>query len=467
MELFQVDRTQHPIGQGGFHSMALHSHGTRRFSMVVDCGGSRKEHRALLAKAFAERESRHDFLVISHLDNDHINGLVDLKQAGVEFQTVFLPHVEIDSYIKWMTLKLSGGRSSGIAIAGFATTATLLYGGHFGPVVLVGDPGVGDNVQTDTYPPEGKGESEVLSDATRKIVATAKLATGAGLSCSTSLTFNLDWLIRFYSREWKFPKEIDAIWKLKLLKNLSGVINSANVDLTPSAWELFADDLNTELEKKADPSLSAEPASLVATTDPRYPALVKLGVKVATGKMSCKKLLSILYSIASRLHDYNDASMCVYSGPAERGIGVRRRRFQRSVHSRGSTASPRSNTPNRAAGWIHTGDANFTDKSRLKDFLDHFIMEASLTSVLVLPHHGSRLSFDRHMDRLRGLAARLAEPTVFVAPADPHGRYHHPDGDVVHACHMLGNLAIVNEDADSYYSESVTTVPLWNPYWAG
>ena len=133
------------------------------------------------------------------------------------------------------------------------------------------------------------------------------------------------------------------------------------------------------------------------------------------------------------------------------------------VHSGVLNARERNNT--RAVGWVHTGDANFTDEARLKDFLDHYITEISLTSVLVLPHHGSRRSFDPAMLRLRELAACLAKPTMFLAPAKPQGKYRHPDGDVVHTCYQLGNLTIVDEDAASYYSESATTVWPWGPYW--
>ena len=464
MAPFQDDRTQFPIGQGGFHSMALYSDSGRTFSMVVDCGGSTVQHRRVLAKAFAERECRHDFLAISHLDDDHINGLEDLKDAGVSFGTVFLPHVDMNSYLKWMTLKLSAsaGANSGSILTGFSKTAALLYGGNFGPVVLVGDPEEGEGGENNRDIGEDGGDDRVLTNGARQAIESAKGA-GARLSCSTSLTFDLDWLIRFYSREWKFPSQVASIWNMKLLQGLQSVISSTKADPTTFDWEKFRDDLNFELKKKADKSLASELESLVPPTDSRAPTLKELEKKVATGKISCKQLLSTLYRITTSLHDYNDASMCVYSGPAERGIGVRRRCFDHLVHSGVLNARERNNT--RAVGWVHTGDANFTDEARLKDFLDHYITEISLTSVLVLPHHGSRRSFDPAMLRLRELAACLAKPTMFLAPAKPQGKYRHPDGDVVHTCYQLGNLTIVDEDAASYYSESATTVWPWGPYW--
>ncbi|MBB3835274.1 hypothetical protein FHR55_003518 [Xanthomonas arboricola] len=471
MTSFQVERTQYPIGQGGFHSMALYSRTGNNFSMVVDCGGSREGHRKLLAKAFAEREHQHDFLAISHLDDDHINGLEELKEAGVSFRTVFLPHVDMSSYLKWMTLKLSDSDSEGEVLAEFAKIATRLYAGHFGPVVSIRGPGEDGGARNDPLPPPDEDDDHedddnyLLSNDTRLAIERAKGANGTGLTCSTSLTFDLDWLIRFYSLEWSLPNEIASIWDLPLLQGLRNVINSINASFTSTDWVNFTADLKSELKKKVLASHSKELATLVPPLDPCAAALVKLGKEVALGKMSCKEVLTKLYKITTSLHDYNDASMCVYSGPSERGIGVPRRSFRRLVLlSRLVTATPSSTQP-RAVGWIHTGDANFKDHSRLQAFLDHYITEAPLTSVFVLPHHGSRRSFDPAMDRLRGLGTHLARPTVFVAPADPQGKYHHPDSDVIHTCHLLGSLAIVDEDAASCYSDSATTLLPWDLYW--
>jgi hypothetical protein len=449
--------------------MALYLGTGYHFSMVVDCGGSREKHRKLLTKAFAERERQHDFLAISHLDNDHINGLEALKDAGVSFRTVFLPHVDMSNYLQWMTLKFSASDSSGDALAGFARIATRLYAGHFGPVVLVRGPGEGggedDIARDDPLPRQDEDDNQLLSSDTRLAIERAKGSRGTGLPCSTSLTFELDWLIRFYSREWIFPKEIASIWGLALLQGLRNVINSINDKFTSTEWTKFADGLKAELRKKVDPSHSAELVSLIPSPDPRAAALAKLGNEVTLGKMSCKEVLTKLYKITTSLHDYNDASMCVYSGPAERGIGVRRRSFLRSVLSSGlATTTPNTTLP-RAVGWIHTGDANFKDRPQLEAFLDHYISEAPLTSVFVLPHHGSRRSFDPDMKLLQELSTHLAKPRVFVAPANPRENYHHPDSDVIHACQLLGDLTIVDENAASCYADSATTVRLWNPYW--
>lgn len=445
--------------------MAFHSSEGRSHSMVVDCGGSTAKHRKLLAQAFAARARSHDFLAISHLDSDHINGLEDLKNAGVNFRTVFLPHVDMSNYLQWMTLKLSARVRARSLIADFARVATLLYGGNFGQVVIVGSPDDDEGSELDrAFDGKKKDGADVLSNEAHQAIERAK-SSGSRLSCSTSLTFELDWLIRFYSHEWTVPKEVSSIWNLQLLQNLRNVTNRAGANLNSAEWASFSLALKSELKRRADPSLSAELISLVPPADHRAPALAKLGSAVATTNVSCKKLLTKLYGIFSSLHDYNDASLCVYSGPAERGIGAPRQCFERRVHSGVLAKGVPTRTTTRAVGWIHTGDANLSDKGRLDGFLDHYLAETPLTSTLVLPHHGSRRSFDKHLNRLRELAAGLANPTVFLAPAEPHGKFHHPDGDVVHACHHLGDLAIVDKDAISCYSESLTTEWYWSHYW--
>lgn len=271
--------------------MVLHADSGDSFSMVVDCGGSRAEHRKRLAKAFAERRRQHDFLVISHLDNDHVNGLEDLKDAGVSFRTVFLPHVDMSRYLLWMTLKLSASENANGILAGFARVARLLYGGHFGPVVLVRDPGDAGDPRIDVDKSgdhHASGEREegdrVLSSDARQALAKAN-SVGTGFSCSTSLTFDLDWLIRFYSREWAFPDEVASIWNLKLLEGLRTVVDSTAADPACFDWKKFTADMRTELKKKADRSLAAELASLVPATDSRVPALQQLGNRVATGSI--------------------------------------------------------------------------------------------------------------------------------------------------------------------------------------
>lgn len=467
MAFFQVDRTQFPIGQGGFHSTVVDIPHGRRLSMVIDCGGSNALHRGRLIEAFSQRGRQHDILAISHFDEDHINGVEALHAAGIKFNTVFLPHVEEEHYLLWMTLKLSAGDLSGGELARIVQVGGRLYGGDFGPVVRVGPPGA-------TPPGDMRSDlaeenlERMLTDDAYEAIAKVRGSRGQIFSSSQSLTFrDIDWLFRFYSREWAYPDEVRAIWKLPFLAKLKAVVNRTRHTMSPNAWALFATDLETELSSKISPSDGAQVKSLLgprpSKADPRLKPLQKLArdIQVESGGLSCKNVLSQLYLLSESLQNYNDASMCVYSGPAQRGIGARRELFSRSIHS-GHWALRSQKLDgmfNRDVGWISTGDADFSTLAKLHDFLWHYHAEIALTSVFVLPHHGSRRSYDPNMDRLRELIANLSDRPLFIAPANPeHKKFRHPHWPVESTCRKAGDFYVVDQDLASFYRESVKTV---------
>ena len=468
MAFFQVDRTQFPIGQGGFHSTVVDTLHHGRLSMVVDCGGSDATHRRRLIETFAQRGRQHDILAISHFDEDHINGVEALHAAGIKFKTVFLPHVKAEDYLLWMTLRISAGEVSVNELARMVQTAGRLYGGDFGPVVLVGPPGPLTPGDPGRDPSAGDNLKELLTDDAYQAVMSARGPHGRIFSCSQSLTFkDIDWLFRFYSRELAYPDEVRKIWELPFLAKLKAVVDRTKHSMPPNGWASFATDLETELSSKVPPSEAGYVKGLLGRSpskgDPRAKPLQKLArdIQFKSGGLSCKNVLSQLYSLSESLQNYNDASMCVYSGPAERGIGARRELFSRSVQSGhwALRSQKLDGISNREVGWISTGDADFSTLEKLHDFLWHYHAEIALTSVFVLPHHGSRMSYDPNMDRLRELIANLSDRPLFIAPANPeHKKYRHPHWPVESTCRKAGDFYVVDQDLASFYRESVKTV---------
>lgn len=469
MSFFQVDRTQFPIGQGGFHATVVHTSRGNSLSMVIDCGGADESHRSLLINAFAEGKRQHDILAISHFDEDHINGVDDLRKAGVQFNTVFLPHVEVQSYLLWMTLKLSFSEENTNELARIVQIGGRLYGGDYGPVVLVGPPVLAPiNVQRDDLLEDGN-LVDMLSDDAYKAVQSVRGLPGQVFSCSQSLNMKeIDWLFRFYSREWTCPEEVKAIWNLPFLATLKSVVISAQQPMSTGAWVTFATDLEAALTAKIAPADAMQVMTLISTkpakNDPRFKPLQNLEQDIKNAKnggLSCKNVLSRLYDLSETLKDYNDASMCVYSGPAQRGTGVRREQFSRLVHlgRRALRTGGLDGVNTREVGWISTGDSDFSTQEKLQDFLRHYCSEIALTSIFVLPHHGSRMSYDTNMDRLRELTTNLCEKPLFIAPANPeHKKYRHPHFPVVSTCQKAGDFYIVDQGLTSFYAESVKTV---------
>lgn len=196
--------------------------------MVIDCGGSDEKHRHLLINGFAESGRHHDMLVISHFDEDHINGVDDLRLAGIQFDTVFLPHVEVRSYLLWMTLKLSASEEDGKELARIMQIAGRLYGGYYGPVVHVGPQSLPPIIdEREDVSPVGESLADVLSDEAYKAVRRARGFPKKVFSCSQSINMkDIDWLFRFYSREWTFPSEVEAIWNLSFFAKLKALVDT-------------------------------------------------------------------------------------------------------------------------------------------------------------------------------------------------------------------------------------------------
>jgi len=102
------------------------------------------------------------------------------------------------------------------------------------------------------------------------------------------------------------------------------------------------------------------------------------------------------------------------------------------------------------AAWIGTGDAKLKDKSIRDKWKNFFspIMEQLVT--LILPHHGSRFSFDESILDSHSLK-------FCVAASNPqHKRYRHPHSQVVDAVGRHGkDLISVTKDQRSRFIEGM------------
>ena len=81
----QLFRTFHSVGQGAFYSEEIHDDSGRIFRMVYDCGSLTIKNNKLKAKVKSDLEGKTDvdLLIISHFDEDHINGVAYLKPKRV------------------------------------------------------------------------------------------------------------------------------------------------------------------------------------------------------------------------------------------------------------------------------------------------------------------------------------------------------------------------------------------------
>lgn len=92
--MMNIIRTIQPVGQGGFYT-EFFKYGTNEHCIVYDCGSDTKgEPKSTIHSAIPESTTI-EILFISHLDNDHVNGIKELVKNNT-IKRVVLP--QIDSF---------------------------------------------------------------------------------------------------------------------------------------------------------------------------------------------------------------------------------------------------------------------------------------------------------------------------------------------------------------------------------
>lgn len=97
----KVTRVIHPVGQGAFYTERI-EYEDCTYNIVYDCGsGNRKKTPKRLERQIAsyyKKEDVIDILFISHFDNDHINGINELKKHTSMIRSIIVPLIEQDDF---------------------------------------------------------------------------------------------------------------------------------------------------------------------------------------------------------------------------------------------------------------------------------------------------------------------------------------------------------------------------------
>lgn len=95
----EVQRVIHPIGQGAFYTESIRID-DNVYNIVYDCGsGSGKNAPAILKReisSFYNENDVIDILFVSHFDNDHINGISELRKKVSRIKNIVVPLVDSD-----------------------------------------------------------------------------------------------------------------------------------------------------------------------------------------------------------------------------------------------------------------------------------------------------------------------------------------------------------------------------------
>jgi len=411
-----ASRTQHPIGQGFFHSGEV-KFDDSVYCYVYDCGS---EKRSVLNDSIEEycskmgNRSELDALFVSHLDSDHVNGLDQLLSRRVA-RRVFLPYLSPQDSLILFSQSISDGSASVSSGKIFSDPASWFRDRGTSEIIFVnGGPPRNEDfpIPNDPVIPD-KGESiqlafdTLLGNGQIRALNKQVSSRSAGeyqMSHQSLLPLCVDGHIT----NWTFlpfvhPETERKEEFLRFVESRFPDLKFSNQETPSDLFEKFCDILRDK--KKRD-------------------------------------FLANCYKVV--FSDRNLTSMSVYSGPLPQSD-----RFQFGYSAEFKKGKISGSAP---AGWIGTGDANLKSKERREAFQMHFENVLSKTMTMTLPHHGSSLSYHEDLANLG--------PMVFVASAGKKSRYKHPHKEVVKNLRDRKRIvAICNESSSSTLFEKVTVEP--------
>jgi len=365
-----------PVGQGLFMSGRLESAQGGDFTWVYDCGSiSEKTIRDKAIGQYNKTTARQiDLVTLSHFDEDHINGIVELIR-GRTIGTVLLPFIPL-----WQRLLIALGEGIPVNSALFeffvdpVAYLASVEGTEIGEIVFV--PSAGPDDAAAPAPEEGDPDGPIEG---------AKIDYGK-------------------------PPE-DSAENLELTADRSvraGHLRPGGRIAIPSLWE-FVPYNDAQMQPRVTPSFTRRAnivaSALIRTPKRRYKALKLL-----------KKIYIRTFGKGSK--PQNLISLFLYSGP----VGSRLKLAHDSATSRVTWSAARDNYAQ-----LFTGDGYLHTPAQLQA-LQHFYAKdrrLARAGILQVMHHGASANWHN------GVASTLA-PAVSIFSSDPARKpHHHPNADVL------------------------------------
>ncbi|MGD0597983.1 MAG: hypothetical protein ABSA64_10760 [Sedimentisphaerales bacterium] len=399
-------RYQHPVGQGFFHTGEI-SLGGKKLRYIYDCGSKHSD--SLLSCINAYLAGTHDqkyldVLFLSHLHEDHVNGL-DALLGEIQVDTVVIPYL--------------------LPIERLAVLASTLYEYPLSAsyVHLVSDPlrwfedrGVKRIIQVK----RGKGSTPKLPE-----FATPEMPL-------SSETLRIDFK-KIPSNETYYSKGNST----EIMMMPHTIPLQIIADQIPINWTFLT--FVHPIDKRVYKFKKAVISSFGAIPNDN-----KWLVNIVHDPTMRKKL----YSCYSKTWpDLNVTSLSMYSGPFtltpcfhtikwyKFGLPqINEYPFVTSMHD------------NNRCAWLGTGDSDLFTDSRRYEFLKYFGPLANLVHTLALPHHGSKNNF--HQELLD-----IGSPNCVISTGYMYG---HPSQEVIRAVlHRNRHLVVVDQNPISMWQEEV------------
>ena len=421
---FSAERYNYPVGQGIFSAQIIRADG-EGYVCVYDCGSSTYKNEMKNnpgANKFSEwvKELRQktsgviNLLVISHLDEDHFNGVSELLRE-FKIEKIVIPYMsKIEKIIFALSYPYDAQRAGGLDDWSprnfFAGVLTGALGDDFG--ILNSLEGVEIVESTEESPIEYFGLNSNVPEG------------GEG-----------PFLV------WEF-------YHFSLFSGMGEAIKNEYIESFRSAFhkvlhkdikDISMQDLNNELKKFKE-----------------------------IYRDTCENVKK-KYSRIGIKDIFNASSVILYSGPArdilkynQRFINrlsmgqqvVDRYRITNACHEEDFRYCSKSDDFECVGGWLGTGDALLKNPANIHEVRVNLgQMRINRIRIITVPHHGSRNNSDYEFYDI------FSRPRVeCIVHSDPEGRYHHPHAETKEVIARMGFIEIpVTKEGDSFYAEYLFT----------
>lgn len=416
-----ADQKFHPIGQGLFYSLDLNFDLEYEFIFVYDCGSlSVKKYIEDEIKDFRRLYDVIDILVISHFDEDHVNGVADLI-TGKKVKKLILPYVDWKERLA-IAIELTEGENKEY-IQMLVDPISFFNSERFDvdEIIIVGGPGDGTLANQEPpspITPKGIQFNREFSplDTTvigheQEPISTENLLMDF-ITSDSPIPFDK---IKFYADGLKVAAGI--FWEFEMY-------NQDSADLTKI--KALDKALNTYMTKNM---------------------LSKLDLFDLGHREQMRKIYRSVYK------NLNQTSIVLYHGAVLEHQVVR----YGDIYSLESSGWERREIlSNEKTGTMLTGDLKVSSKKAINKLTSYFRNFLPLTSIFSLPHHGATANWNfYHANGLEDFELYVASSRI--------GSKHHPSKDVIKdiLLNCKGDPFLVNE-AREYRSKTILKINMPN-----
>ncbi|MFA1625884.1 MBL fold metallo-hydrolase [Rhizobium mongolense] len=418
MQRVTIERTQHAVGHGGFHTGIVRTFEPTRaesllgderpiasLSYVYDCGSEQNQaFNSELSLYRSASNGRTDLLFVSHLHSDHINGL-DRLQAMAPAKTVVAPYLDLTERLLLVLSDFEAGKASASGLEYFRDPVDWWQRRGAEHIVFL-QAGSGDDVPPPrAADPDGpvddprSGEDPEVYEARKEKKPGTRIAS------------------YFRKPRGAVPPGLepakDSVRDAKKSALLAGAGSAFQVEWRSNvdqSWQVGDWILLPYVHPVDDPARRQFLKDLKKALKIRGNDQLRLSEALVRHLLSFEKTKQLVEIYRRHFgSSHNSISMSLFSGPSCKRSSPRDEHWDRHWHTtRYHPHFGRYDRFGEALGWLGTGDATLRQLKWRDPLMTFFAPFADEIGIMTLPHHGSAHNFHPDILDYARLATALA-----------------------------------------------------------